>query len=400
MMQNDDSAQRRYGNAIKLLSYLSATWCGIAIVAVGALSVASTGSQICKTLVEPHANADEFAGELFGAGLVGSFIILVLGVALARFLLRALPPPFSERAHRGWFDTIGVIALSAVFIGLIVLGVYEFLLASLIDAPTPILLNETGLASIGVSALLAALYTSCAIGPLILRHWKPRTFLDRPFVLFLRRFSTFSDRAVIHLVLKQAASGVPVVFLTPRLSRPGDWDPFVVGFAGLKLLHPWQSMPIILRASDDDWQRAAEELIRRARTILLDTSETSSAMRTEAEMIDNAGRWSDTVCLRLLVRNADPGNDLFGGSGRARTIDYTKSWVRALPRMTIGLATVPLTSLLLSTPLLLLAPVFMRPLALILIVIVAAYAYYSVFVRPTINREAKLALRAVLRVGR
>jgi hypothetical protein len=63
------------------------------------------------------------------------------------------------------------------------------------------------------------------------------------------------------MVLKQAASGVPVVFLTPTLSRPGDWEPFLVGFAGLKLLHPWQSMPIILRAPDDDWQQVADELI-------------------------------------------------------------------------------------------------------------------------------------------
>lgn len=232
----------------------------------------------------------------------------------------------------------------------------------------------------------------------------PRTtsrlaILDRPFVLFLRRFSSFSDRAVVSLVLREAASGVPVVFLTPELSRPGDWDPFVVGFAGFKLLHPWQSIPIVLRASDHDWREAADQLIRRSRTILLDTSETSSAMRAEAEMIDNAGRWSDTVCLRLFARNGSPSNDPFGGSTGARLIEYRKSWVRALPRMAIGFVIVLIVYEVLAGPLLFIGSIFMRSSALILTATMASYAYYSVFIRPTIDRKTKIALRAVLRGG-
>jgi hypothetical protein len=398
-MENDESAQHRYGSAINLLSYLSAAWCAIAIIVVATLLISSAGSQVLEALAHPGANIAEFAGELCGLGLASVFIVLVSGLALGRFVLRALPPRFLEGPRPGWFGTIRAIVLCIFLGGLLVPGVSVFLVASRIDAATSKPLDETALASIGASAVLAMICTCCAIGPLILRHWKPRAFLDRPFVLFLRRFSTFSDRTVIALVLKQAPSGVPVVFLTPRLSRPGDWDPFVVGFVGLKVLHPWKSVPIVLRASDDDWRPAADELIRRAQTILLDTSETSSALRTEVEMIDNANRWSDTVCLRLLARNAGPGEDSLGYPLRARIIDYRKSWVRALPRMVIGLVIVQLTSVFLSIPLSVLTPGFMHPLALILILIAATSAYYSVFVRPTINREAKLSLKTALQAG-
>ena len=397
-MWNDKSAMRRSGIAINLLSYFSVAWCGIVIIVVGCLLISSTGFQIWKELADPGSGVADFAGRLTGAGSLGLFIILVLGVALGRFLLRVLPPRLSEQGRRGRFGTFGAVALCAVFVALFVFWT-SVLVITQFDSPKTTL-SDPALASVGFSILLAVFYMSCAIYPVIHRHWKPRAFLEQPFVLFLRRFSTFSDRAVISLVLREAAAGVPVVFLTPELSRPGDWDPFVVGFAGLKLLHPWRSIPIVLRASDRDWQEAADELIRRSKTILLDTSETSSAMRTEAEMIDNVGRWSDTVSLRLFAPNASPSKDPFGGSTSARLIEYRKSWVRALPRMGIGLVTVLIVCVFLAGPLLLIVPIFMRSSALILTYAVSAYAYYSAFVRPTINREAKSALRAVLRTGR
>jgi hypothetical protein len=195
------------------------------------------------------------------------------------------------------------------------------------------------------------------------------------------------------VILRQAAYNVPVVFLTPTLSRPGDWDLFLVGFAGLKWLHPWQSAPIVIRARDDAWQETAEELIRRAQTILLDASETSGALRAEAEMLDKAGRWSDTVCLRLLVPGKD---DPVGGFSGARTLDYTKSWKRALPRMAMGLLVLVVAAfLVLMLISQIVPPSLSNPVASITLIAVAAY-YFSIFVLPTINREAKVALRAAL----
>ena len=315
----------------------------------------------------------------------------MLAVALGRFILRALPLRFSDRSGRGRFGTILSVVVCVVFVSFSVWFTVAISVATNSKALTPVL-SDADKTIYGFCILLVVLYLSGAICPVILRHWKPRAFLERPFTLFLRRFSTFSDRAVISLVLRAAASRVPVVFLTPTFSRPGDWDPFLVGFAGFKLLHPWKSMPIVLRASDDDWQGVAGELIRRSKTILLDTSETSSAMRTEAEMINNAGRWSDTVCLRLLARNAGPGTDPFGGSAHGRIIDYRKSWVRPLPRMAIGLVALLIAGIHFLGSLLIFTPSFVA----ILIFSVVVYVYYSAFVRPTINREAKSALKAIL----
>ena len=61
-MENDESAQHRYGSAINLLRYLPAAWCAIAIIVVGTLLISSAGSQILETLAHPSANVAEFAG--------------------------------------------------------------------------------------------------------------------------------------------------------------------------------------------------------------------------------------------------------------------------------------------------------------------------------------------------
>lgn len=367
-----DFAQRRYGVTTKLLSYLSGAWCGTWLLAISILITYSSGNQIAETLLSRGDNQERFFGRLLAGAVFGLFM-LGFGVACGRFLLRALPPAMSDQGRIG---RSRAIAFYAAFTGFYIYGVFGFV------ALKP-------QAAIG-APLLAMLWTIGAVGLLIHRHRRPRAFLDRPFVLFLRRFSTFSDRAVIALVLQQAANKVPVVFLTPTISRPGDWDPYLVGFAGLHLWHLWRSAPITIRVQDSAWQRAADELIRRAHTILLDTSETSSALRTETEMIDRAGRWPDTVCLNASSSEVPP---LSG----ARVIDYTKSWMRALPRMVIGFVIV-----LFGAFFFFLAGVITFDsslLALVVVVVAAPAYYYSVFVRPSINKEARVALGSLFRAA-
>jgi hypothetical protein len=290
----------------------------------------------------------------------------------------------SDQGGRG--RSGAVVLYAAVFISLYMFGVLGWPLALTNDSVVLV-------ANFLIGLPFAVFWAIAATGLLIGHHYKRRAFLERPFVLFLRRFSTFSDRAVVAVILRQAAYNVPVVFLTPTLSRPGDWDLFLVGFAGLKLLHPWQSAPIVIRAQDDAWQETADELIRRAQKILLDTSETSGALRAEAEMLDRAGRSSDTVCLRLLVPDKDP---VAGFSG-VRTIDYTKSWVRALPRMAMGLLIMLVAAVLVLMLIVQIVPRSLFNLVAGSTVITLAAYYFSIFVRPTINREAKVALRAALR---
>jgi hypothetical protein len=295
----------------------------------------------------------------------------------------------SDQRGRGR-SRAAVVLYATAFIGLYILIVFVMAVLAGNDPAKPAKDNGVVIGeNVLMSLPLIVLWAIAATGLLMRHHGRRRTFLDQPFVLFLRRFSTFSDRAVVALILRQAAYNVPVVFLTPTLSRPGDWDPFLVSFAGLKLLHPWQSAPIVIRARDDAWQEAADELIRRAQTILLDVSETSGALRAEAEMLDRAGRWSDTVCLRLTA----PGKDPVGGFSGVRTIDYTKSWRRALPRMAVGLLVILFVAIFFLSAMSLLVPFSVA--AVITVVAFPTY-YYSVFVHPTINRKAKMALRAAL----
>jgi hypothetical protein len=392
----DKPAQRRYGVTTKLLSYFSAAWCGLSLLAIGIFCTGSAGKALRLPTVYqwPETaeqiymalNSPDFYGILGGAG-IASLFVLGLGVAIGRFLLRALPPMIWDQGRRGWFWPV---VFYIAFIGVYICGVLLFLAMDTDTLPAAFKMDPKTLL-LGVPYVIS--WTVGVIGLLIHRHHRPRAFLERPFVLFLRRFSTFSDRAVIALILQQAANKVPVVFLTPTISQPRDWDPYLVGFAGLKLWHPWRSTPIVTRAQDAAWQRAADELIRRAQTILLDISDTSSALRTEAEMLDRTDRWPDTVCLRLLVPNASLGKNPVGGFDGVRTIDYEKSWVRALPRMVIGFLIVLFAAL----SFLLIVGSMSPIIASAATAIIAPAYYYAVFVRPSINREAKLTLRTLFR---
>jgi hypothetical protein len=353
------SARGRFPIRVRFLSFLSATWCGSVILVLGAVLTANSGRSL---------SSGDLVRELTAEGLNG-FFVFVLGIAFGRFLLRAVPPPLFGWARR---RQVAIIAVAlCVALGFLILA--GLLFASLRPADS----NQTGY--LGLAAIL---WATGAVYPLLLRHRRPRAFLDRPFVLFLRRFSTFADRTVIALVLRQAKAGVPVVFLTPTHSRPKDWDPFVVGFAGLKLLHPMRSVPMVLRARDEDWQRAAQELIGRAQTVLVDASEGSAALGIEAEMIEKAGRWPDTVCLRHI----SPGDESGQGSPafrNARCISYSKSWTRALPRLAL---TLPIFFLI--AQFVLGSPFISVPVALIL---------YAIFWRPAVSRNAKIELHKVLR---
>jgi hypothetical protein len=198
------------------------------------------------------------------------------GVPFGRFLIRVLPPRFSGARRTVAFWIVGALAI------LVIIWDLRFVMAALTLGSSDLL---PAIIALALFCVPPAAWLLGATGPLVLRHRHPRAFLDRPYVLFLRRFSTFSDRSILGLVLRQAPAGKPIVFLTSARSQPGDWNPFLVGFAGMKLWHPFRSVPIMLRANDADWQQVAEELIARASTILIDTSEGSGSITTEVELI-------------------------------------------------------------------------------------------------------------------
>lgn len=390
---HDGDTQLLNGTTKRLLSYLSAAWCGITFLVLSSLLTVSISQAAHRALLEtavPEPNSADVIGQLIGSLGLGGFLVLVLSVVSGRFLLRAIPP----RLHGTSRIRMAVVAilLCGGFSAILVFNVFLIIL-QISGTAGPQTVSGVPTVFAGqflVSVIPVMIWIIGALWTLLRRHRNPRAFLERPYVLFLRRFSTFSDRTLIALVLRKAAPGVPVVFLTPTHSRPGDWDPFIVGFAGLKLTHPVRSVPIVLRARDADWQATAAELIRRAQLILVDASERSSALRTEAEMIDRADRWSDTVCLRNAAL-------AFGGSldafERAHHIEYTKSWLRALPKLVLAVPFTLLVALFIAIPVAIGADSGLFMLSILLL----GSTSYSLFWRPAIDRGAEGALEIAVR---
>jgi hypothetical protein len=226
---------------------------------------------------------------------------------------------------------------------------------------------------------------------LLRRHLKPLAFLDRPFVLFLRRFSKFSDRAVLNLVLRQTPPGKPIAFLVPTHSRAEDWNPLLVGFAGMKLLHPFKSVPVIVKSGEAEWTQAVKLLISRAQFIILDISETSGAIEAEYEIISEAACWRKMIFLKNESAKMPFEFEQNIRSSDSRIIYYRESWIRGIPRMFLGFFVMLLP---LSQALQLLPANFMSfPFAMLF----AWWIHFSFFRHSSIDRTSKISLRKMLR---
>jgi hypothetical protein len=264
------------------------------------------------------------------------------GMVVGRFLLRAIPPRLSGERRKGVLGFIAVLTISYV------VSVFWSAFGGMEATPSTSSVAETvatfqtfrsstAFRTLQFESLLFW-WLGFAV-PLALRHWNPRRFVNQPFVLFLRRFSGFPDRTVQNVVLKYTPPGKPVAFLTPTGSRAGDWDPFRVGFSGIKLRRPIRSMPVILRSTNEDWKRAAKDLIDHAELIVLDLSEGSGAIQSEIDMIDAAVRWPDVV---ILVQEGKAATNEFEQIAQfinkgATAVAYKKSWTKAIPRLVFGL---------------------------------------------------------------
>src|SRR6516165_5658970 len=114
----DGPPQRRYDRTTKLLSYLSAAWCGFSIPLLGAGLTAVSVNQINEVLLtSKFTRSDDiggFVGALFADGVLGYFGVVIFGVASGRFLLRALPPAMSDRGGRGRSMAVMLYATSLI----------------------------------------------------------------------------------------------------------------------------------------------------------------------------------------------------------------------------------------------------------------------------------------------
>jgi hypothetical protein len=336
-------------------------------------------------------NTTDDGATLLGAAfahLIFLIPIVYSGAALGRFGLRVAPPLLTGRVRFG--------ALILTLLPLLLLALYPigFVLYFFISND-PVQTGQTIAFDFAVFSVLCLVWFASFSFLLIKRHLKPLSFLQRPYVLFLRRFSKFSDRTVINLVLRQTPARKPVVFLVAPHSRVGDWNPFLIGFAGMKLLHPFASVPLCVTSKNTEWEEAIQTLIKHAQFVIVDVSEKSAAIEIELAMINQTGSLQKTILLEEVSKKATIGTT---GSEEFQTIHYRKSWIRGIPRMILGylamhVTLIPIFAIIIQS----IETFWIRIPCLLLGIPLLIWAYVSFFVRPSIDRSSKISLKKLLR---
>jgi hypothetical protein len=374
-----------------LMGFLSAFLCGLVILFIAFMYMAACAQSAVVTINDVFSNdydGARIAGRAFGQ-LLFLAPLVHLGVAFSRFLLRVAPPRLSGRVRLGTpLVSIPLALICVLFIG-------TFLLRLAVSGG-----SAQSLWRLAILPVLLLTWCGAFTISIIKRQFRPTLFLNQPFVLFLRRFSGFSDRAVINLILKQTPPTKPIVFLVPSRSRPGDWNPFLVGFAGMKFFHPFRNLPVVVKSRDDNWKQAIEPLINRAQIIILDISQPSGAIETELEMIDQAACWPKTIFLKDIKSKANHELERKIQSTGGQIIYYKKRWIRGIPRMimgywvlSLGLAPIFALAMLPESPL-------VRGLTILFVGLLWVWLLIAFFIRPSIDRAAKISLKEVLLLGK
>ena len=316
----------------------------------------------------------------FLLGASSAYLILLVpivycGAAFGRFALRVAPPRLTGRVRLG--------AFVLTILPLLVFALYEIIFLVYVFNSSKPLHNQPLSIDAAAFGVLSLLWFAVFSFLVIKRHLRPLSFLDRPYVLFLRRFSRFSDRTVINLVLRQTPARKPVVFLVPPRSRAGDWNPFLVGFAGMKLLHPLRSVPLVVTSRNTEWEESIQKLIQRAQFVIVDISERSSAIETELEMINQAGCWHKTILLEEVSKTRMH----FEPEGH-QIIHYRKSWIRGIPRMILGylamhVSIIPLVIIIIQSINNFWARIASLPLGILFL----GWLYVSFFMHPSIDSK-------------
>lgn len=268
--------------------------------------------------------------------ILSALISLPAATALARFALRTYPINLSISGTK--FHLGLVVALSLGILG------YGFS----VDWPTTLLppsASEGNTESFVLWCVELCLFSAMtglwfgAIAIAINTYGRNTNSPERPYVLFLRRFSTFSDRVLIAEIIKATPSGMHCAFITSPGTSPANWDFFTWAFAGLRFMHPIRDIPLHFQTSDLWWTHHVEELIKNAACIVFDETAKSASMEIERELISRNADLAHCVYLRM--KNTQLENRQAGMVGNCKvTIEYRKTYVRALVGIVIRLSLV------------------------------------------------------------
>ena len=117
------------------------------------------------------------------------------------------------------------------------------------------------------------------------QYFRPRAIVDGPYILYLRTFLGFSDRAVTAALFGIVGGRTRVLVLTAPHSDAASWDPILIAFRGNPVHRLSAKSPVFLRATDSDWERTVRQLVDGASQIVIDISDMSLGVRAELEML-------------------------------------------------------------------------------------------------------------------
>jgi uncharacterized RDD family membrane protein YckC len=218
--------------------------------------------------------------------------------------------------------------------------------------------------------------------------------LNAPFILYLRRFSSFSDRALMAALLRAQGRGRRAVFLTPIVESGANFGPMTVAFSGTRLWRPLASCPLPVAARDIEWEDQVEKLARAAGCVVIDVSDRSEAIAREIDIVKRCTTPEKVV---WLSEHGAPNADGLQ-SGPGHIVRYRRSWRAATVRIVFELLAVAVVAVvvggtLAADPRLAAVTAWLPVVVGVALVAIAA----PVILQPSVNRAARRELKDALR---
>jgi hypothetical protein len=247
----------------------------------------------------------------------------------ARFVLRVFPPRADGRRRFGLALLCSLLAVFLTF-GTLREGLEQIVSEStgqsLLQHPDLYMLAP-GVAWTMAFMFLAARYLrGCVAG--------------RDYVLFLRTFLGFSDRAMMATLFSSIGARRKVVVVTTPRSNAASWDPFLVSLRGNPVHVPWARIPEFLTAKNEDWQRPVGELIERSSVVVVDVSEMTPGVADEVAMVQH-GKSPEQVVWLFEGSQVDAERFVASLAGAdwvrpERIVGYERSFAAAVPNLALG----------------------------------------------------------------
>jgi hypothetical protein len=293
------------------------------LFAVGMISQNLAGAVVVLPLVVAGklSYAPDTFVTLFYVVVAASVTGIYGGIPVTRFLIRLFPLQVAGRRRWGCLTSLLVVAV--LMTALLAQSVFDPTFKPYLPKPPHWSARLAGLIVVWVQVLMAMRI-----------YGTHHAAVGKPYILYLRRFKTFSDRVVYRFLLSATPAGARLVTLVPKTGGPRDYDPFVIGFSGFRFIHPIRSMPLAFSCRNDAWQERITTLMRGADCIVVDGSASSASMQFEYDKVEELGLAEKTLVL-LDEGLGTPATPTVRG---ATAIVYRRSAWASLPKLSVALA--------------------------------------------------------------